>query len=190
MSATLSSYRYDPATTPKRNVMLDDYDSLLRPAHRDLIEEVVFRAMTSEQYLQMALYGLWIFFCAARDVLDGDPDVSENNLYFSAVSTVLCRALAGLRSEPPPPPPSDPCSPQERRAMRQQVVANVHGARYPHYLDPLRIQVLRHQHLKWTAAMERNKLNQMASLGLGYNSDDSDDSEEDDLQIVIVSRVL
>ncbi|KAF7314493.1 hypothetical protein MKEN_00922300 [Mycena kentingensis (nom. inval.)] len=193
MPLSPSLLRYDPATTPKRNITLDDYDALPNSLYRDRIEDIVLRALSSEHVEKLlAPKGpIWPMdiFCAARDVLDADPDVSENSLYFTCVSTVLCRALNALRIPSPPAQkplsPSDP-SPAERRAMRQRIVANVHGA-HAHYLAPLRIQLLRHQHLQWTMRMNRG--GKISSLS-GYTSSDSDESEEEvDVEIVYVPAV-
>nr|GAT48338.1 predicted protein [Mycena chlorophos] len=211
MPTSSSLLRYDPAATPKRNITLDDYDSLPNSSYRDRIEEVVFRAMNSEhvEALLAPKGTIWPMdiFCAARDVINEDPDISENSLYFSAVSAVLCRALTALRSRssvpltppsPSPSPPMDP-SPAERRAMRQRIVAAVHGPPLvgtSSYLTPLRVQVLRHQHLK-CAMIARQRSIGLVARAPGPYGNDSDSSEDDlewdaveidDVEIVVVTR--
>ncbi|KAJ7486092.1 hypothetical protein B0H11DRAFT_2016920 [Mycena galericulata] len=96
---------YSTGTTQStgRSIALDDYDALPDPMYRDKIEDVVVRATNSEhvQALLAPRGPLWPIdiFNAARTALDRDPHVSPNALYFAAVSSILCRALAALVSE-------------------------------------------------------------------------------------------
>ncbi|KAF8171940.1 hypothetical protein K438DRAFT_185210 [Mycena galopus ATCC 62051] len=174
-----------PTRTTGRNLTLEDYDSLPNSTYRDKIEEVVVRATNSEhvQALLAPRGPLWPMdiFSAACTALDDSPDASAQTLYFSAVSTVLCGAIGSLRAPPsaPPPPPLTP-TPADRREMQKRVVASVH--RCPTH--PLRVQVLRHMHLKWTLAMNA------ARSGSGYASDETEEStsDEDELEMVLTPR--
>jgi hypothetical protein len=55
--------------------------------------------------------------------------------------------------------------------------------RYPNH--PLRVQVLRHMHLKWTLAM-----NAAARSRSGYASDETEEgaSDEDELELMLTPR--
>ncbi|KAF7346588.1 hypothetical protein MSAN_01887000 [Mycena sanguinolenta] len=180
-----SSLSYTPTRTTGRNLTLQDYDALPDATYREKIEDVVVRATNSEhvQALLAPRGPLWPMdiFSAACAALDRDPDTSAQSLYFSAVSAVLCSAIGSLRSpsSTPPPPPMAPTQ-AERREMQKRVVASVH--RCPAH--PLRVQVLRHMHLKWTLAMNA------ARSGSGYASDETEESvsDEDELELVLTRR--
>ncbi|KAF7364999.1 hypothetical protein MVEN_00370900 [Mycena venus] len=175
--------------SPRRNITLQDYDSLPDATHRDKIEDVVVRATNSEhvQALLAPRGPLWPMdiFNAARIALDRDPHATAQALYFSAVSAVLCSAIGSLRgpsSSPPPPPAPEPKPTHtlaERRELHKRIVASVH--RCPNH--PLRVQVLRHMHLKWTIAMNAARVS-------GYASDETEEgtSDEDELELTLTPR--
>ncbi|KAJ7677439.1 hypothetical protein B0H17DRAFT_1182514 [Mycena rosella] len=173
-----TSHKYGFVTNA-RNITLDDYDALPDATYRDKIEDVVERAIKSEhvQALLAPRGSIWPMdiFAAARVALDRDPEATPNGLYFTAVSTVICHALGALRS-PTHPAPVPELSPEDRRALQKRVVSNVH--RCPRH--PLRVQVLRHMHLKWTLSMSTGR------AGSGYASDES--SEEDELELVLIAE--
>ncbi|CAK5284059.1 unnamed protein product [Mycena citricolor] len=167
-----------------RNITLEDYDSLPNPAYRDKIEEVYFGPWTRSSTVQalLAPHGpLWPMdiFLSALSVLEREPDLSANSLYFSAISSVLCRALTVIRAKsqaPSPAPLPVELSSEERRAVRKRIVSTVHHCPS----NPLRVQVLRNMHIKWTSAMMRRS---------GYSSDDSENtSDEDEGDIILVRR--
>ncbi|KAJ7245004.1 hypothetical protein B0H12DRAFT_1220826 [Mycena haematopus] len=184
MAVTSSLTYCTPSRTTGRNLTLQDYDALPDSAYRDKIEDVVVRATNSEhvQALLAPRGPLWPIdiFTAACDALDRDPNTSAQTLYFSAVSAVLCNAIGSLRSPPSPPPPPPPMIPTqaERREMQKRVVANVH--RFPN--RPLRVQVLRHMHLKWTLAMNASR------SGSGYASDETEEGASDDEFEIILTQ--
>ncbi|KAJ6525228.1 hypothetical protein DFH09DRAFT_1416570 [Mycena vulgaris] len=165
--------------TTARNITLDDYDSLPDATYREKIEDVVARAIKSEHVVSLLAPrgSIWPMdiFAAARAALDRDPDATANGLYFSAVSSVLCRALGALRT-PSAPAQVYEASSEERRALQKRIVATVH--RRPRH--PLRVQVLRHMHLKWTISMNSGR------TGSGYASDES--SDEDELELILTAR--
>ncbi|KAJ7134831.1 hypothetical protein C8R44DRAFT_870417 [Mycena epipterygia] len=175
------TFKYGAITA--RNITLDDYDSLPDASYRDKIENVVIRAINSGHVQALLaprgpIYPMDIF-ASARATLDREPDLTQNALYFSAISSVLCRALGSLHPpsvSPPSIPDSGPTI-EDRRALQKRVVASVH--QYPRH--PLRIQVLRHMHLKWTIAMNSR------GSGSGYGSDESS-SDEDELELVLTAR--
>ncbi|KAJ6585220.1 hypothetical protein B0H19DRAFT_1368621 [Mycena capillaripes] len=181
-----TSLEFRTGASTGRNITMDDYDSLPDPTYRDKIEDVVVRAMNSEHVRAiLAPRGpLWSMdiFSAARTAIDREPDASPTELYFSAVSAVLCGAIGALRAPSAPPPPVPDLYPTatERRAMQKRIVASVH--QHPHH--PLRVQVLRHMHLKWMLAMN-------AGLsGSGYASDETEEgsSDEDELELILTPR--
>ncbi|KAJ7021600.1 hypothetical protein C8F04DRAFT_1241220 [Mycena alexandri] len=180
MFKSSSMTHHGAVTTTGRNITLDDYDSLPDSTYRDKIEDVVVRATNSEhiQALLVPRGPFWPMdiFSAARTAIENDPEASQTAIYFTAVSSVLCRAIGSLRGSPPAPAPAPlPCTSEataeERRAMQKRIVANLH--RCPG--QALRVQLLKHMHLKWTIAMRSGR------SGSGYASDETD---EDELELV------